>query len=75
MAGGIAKDINNTTLKLQKLAQCELFNDLVWFGCDWLVGRLGRFGRGDGWRVTHGRDTALDQLQRGLEAVTASEGT
>lgn len=23
MAGGIAKDINSTTLKLQKLAQCE----------------------------------------------------
>lgn len=23
MAGGIAKDINSTTMKLQKLAQCE----------------------------------------------------
>ena len=25
MAGGIAKDINSTTLKLQKLAQCTFF--------------------------------------------------
>lgn len=28
MAGGIAKDINSTTLKLQKLAQCEYERNL-----------------------------------------------